>query len=397
MTGTNGQGLLARADAASSRLGSESRHELVLAAAARSRRSARSRLARLKGSAWQIAQAAAAAAVAWLIAGTLLGHEGPFFAPLAALIALSATRGQRVRQALELMLGVALGVGVGDVLIGAIGTGVAQLALVVSLAMCAATLLNASGILFTEAAVSAALVAGVEPSTSGFPPVRFIDALIGGTVALVLSQVLFPAHPLKVVEQAARSVLAGLAQTLGDIAEALDARDLDAAERALLQSREISDEWAGYERALDVGREAARYAPRRRRLRGRMAEYHDVGLPLDLLVRDVQVLARAAVRTLEIGDRFPDEVPATLGDLSDATLRIARSFDRPEDDQEARKLALRAAREATASVSDENLSQSMLVGHSQATAADLLRTLGLERDPAHRLVGEAAVRGQQRV
>ena len=40
---------------------------------------------------------------------------------------------------------------------------------------------------------------------------------------------------------------------------------------------------------------------------------------------------------------------------------------------------------------DENLSTSVLVGYTQATAADMLRVTGLERDEAHELVGSAAV------
>jgi uncharacterized membrane protein YgaE (UPF0421/DUF939 family) len=395
MRGRYAEGLLAGASMVAERLGAEERHELVATAAARSRRLARNRYGRLKQSAWQIVQAAMAAAAAWLVAKTVLGHTAPFFAPLAALIVLTATRGQRVRQAVELTLGVAIGVGVGDILIGAIGGGVVQLALVVSLAMCAATLLNASGILFTEAAISAALVATVEPSTHGFPPIRFLDAMIGGAVALLLSQVLFPVHPLRVVERAARSVLEGLAETLGDVADALERRDRDAAAQALLQAREISDDWAGYQRALDVGDEAARFAPRRRRLRGRLAQYQEVELPLDLLVRDVQVLARVAVRTLEIGDPLPRELVATLRDLALASRRVAADFQRSSAGAEAEELALWATRVATAAVPDENLSRNLLAGHTQATAADLLRTLGHERREAHARVGRAAQRARR--
>jgi len=61
-----------------------------------------------------------------------------------------------------------------------------------------------------------------------------------------------------------------------------------------------------------------------------------------------------------------------------------------------RELALRAARVATGVVgSSENLSASMLVGYTQATAADMLRVMGLERAPAHDLVGRAAVAAHQ--
>jgi uncharacterized membrane protein YgaE (UPF0421/DUF939 family) len=392
---SEGERLLQRMAVLSERLDTERRHELLEAAGARSRQAARGRLARLRASGWQIVQAASAAAVAWFIAATLLGHKSPFFAPLAALVALSATRGQRVRQALELMLGVAVGVGVGDVLIEAIGSGFVQLAIVVSLAMCVATLLKAGGILFTEAAVSAALVASVEPSTRGFPPVRFLDALIGGAVALVFSQLLFPAHPLRVVESAARSVLEGLAGILADVAAALEQRDLEGAEDALLRSRHVSGDWADFQRAIDVGQEAARYAPRRRRLRGRMSDYEDVGLPLDLLVRDVQVLARAAVRTLRIGDRFPSTLVASTRDLAGSAAEVAGQFDDSDGQREARELALDAVRGATASAREQNLSLGMLAGQTQATAADLLRTLGLDRDSAHDAVGQAALEIQE--
>src|SRR4051812_22674062 len=152
------------------------------------------------------------------------------------------------------MVGVALGVGCGDLLLGAIGAGVAQLALVITLAMAAAVLLNAGQILLTEAAVSATLVATVAPTTQGFPPTRLLDALAGGAIALIFSQLLFPVHPLRVVGQAAESVLQELAETLDDIAKALEQRDEDAAEDALLRSRRISDDWSRFEQALDVGR-----------------------------------------------------------------------------------------------------------------------------------------------
>jgi hypothetical protein len=36
----------------------------------------------------------------------------------------------------------------------------------------------------------------------------------------------------------------------------------------------------------------------------------------------------------------------------------------------------------------------VLIGYTQATAADLLRTLGMDRDPAHEKVGQAAVAAQ---
>ena len=40
-----------------------------------------------------------AAALAWLVANTVFGHATPVFAPIAAIVSLGATRGQRARRA----------------------------------------------------------------------------------------------------------------------------------------------------------------------------------------------------------------------------------------------------------------------------------------------------------
>jgi hypothetical protein len=287
---------------------------------------------------------------------------------------------------------VAIGIGVGDVLIRAIGTGALQIALIVGLALTAARVFGSGSALSTEAAVSAALVATVAPETQGFPPLRFLDALVGGATALVFSQLLFPVHPVRVVREAVRSILGDLAVTLDDMADALERRDLDAARRTLVRARTISAEWSDVERALDAGREAVRFAPPRRRLRSRFADHQDVGLPLDLTVRDARILARGTVRALTIDDPIPSGVPVAIRELALGARALQREFAEGGDHTEVRNAALQATWRATEALpSDENISASVLVGHVQATSADMLRSLGIERDEAHGLVGEAAV------
>ena len=103
---------------------------------------------------------------------------------MAAIITLGITVGQRGQRAAEVALGVALGIAVADLLVLQIGTGTAQLALVVLLATSAAIFLGSGQMLATQAAVSAALVATLQPPTDGFSFARFLDALVGGGVAL---------------------------------------------------------------------------------------------------------------------------------------------------------------------------------------------------------------------
>ena len=372
-------------------LSADRRRDLLEAAWSQSRRTAR-RFGQARSALWPVIQTACAAAIAWLIATRVFQHQQPFMAPVAAIMALSATRGQQGRRAVEMMFGVSLGVGLADLLVHGIGSGIWQLALVVGLAMLAATLVGVGQIFLTESAVSASLVVTLTPADQSYAPTRVIDVVLGATIALVFSQVLFPLKPLKVVREAAERVLCELGETLDDIAAALEARDRGAAEEALVRARRANDDWSQFEHALDVGRETARFAPRKRRLRPRIAAYGEVELPIDLIVTDVQVLARSTVRALQIGDEVPAELVQALRELGEACREMAGRVGEDQAVERTSELALRAAKIATGALEAESsLSESLLVGYTQATAADVLRTLGVDREPAHEMVGRVAV------
>jgi uncharacterized membrane protein YgaE (UPF0421/DUF939 family) len=72
-------------------------------------------------------------------------------------VCLSLSLGERLRRVIELIVGVAVGVGVGDLLISRIGTGPWQIALVVALAMSVAVLLDCGAVTTVQAAVSPSL------------------------------------------------------------------------------------------------------------------------------------------------------------------------------------------------------------------------------------------------
>lgn len=373
------------------RLSGERRRELIEAAAARGRTSSRGALGRLRENLLPVVQTAAAAALAWLLANTVLGHQNPVFAPIAAIVSLGATRGQRAQRAIELSLGVALGITAGDLLTSVIGVGVWQLAVIVGLAMAAAVSLGAGLLLLSEAGVSATLVATLQSGTHGFPPARLLDVLVGGAVALVFSQLLFPVHPVRLVRTAAEAMVRELADTLRTVAHVIHERDTDGAQAALDRARGISRSWARFEQALDSGGEAARFAPARRRHRGPLGVYRDIGHPLDLIVSDVGVLARGAVRALRFGDPIPPQVPAALGDLAQATDALADRIGTVEDDPEVSAPALQAVAAATElTPAGDDRSLSMLVAYTELIAADLLRALGLDRDPADDRVVQTA-------
>lgn len=363
---------------------------LLEEAAERSRTSMRTRFDRLVLAWRSLVQTAAAATGAYLIATEVVGHSRPFFAPVAAIITLGITVGQRGTRAVELALGVAVGIAIADGLVLLLGAGAAPLALVVLLAMGAAVFLGSGQIFATQAAISAVLVAVLQPPTDGLSGARFVDALIGGGIALLVNALLLPADPLKMVRRAAEPVLDELALTLERIARAVESRSQEDAEQALLAARELDELESSLLDAVAVSRETARYAPARRRSRGTVDFYAEAAAQIDLAIRNVRVLARGAVRAARLGENLPPDVATAIRDLAEAVAALREALDDPDRSDAVRAPALRAAARATRVLEETgNLSVTVVVGQVRSTAVDLLRGSGLTYEQAAGLVREA--------
>jgi uncharacterized membrane protein YgaE (UPF0421/DUF939 family) len=370
---------------------------LIEEAAERSRVSMHTRFERLRVAWRSVLQAGVAAGVAWVIATELFGHEQPFFAPVSAIVTLGLTISERGRRAVEIAIGVALGIAVGDLLVLAIGVGAAQLSLVVMLATALAIFLGSGQMLASQAAVSAALVATLQPPTDGVTFERFIDALAGGGVALVVNGLVLPADPVAMIRHPLRELADELAATLEDIAEAILRRDGDRAERALLRARGIDELSVRFIEAVEVSRETTRYAPPRRRLRGRVEAYTDVAAQMDLAVRNVRVLARAAIRAVRLDENVPPETADAVRDLAAAVRAAGDALADRSAIERVRRHALNAAATATLVLEGTgNLSVSVIVGQVRSTATDLVAATGMDTDEAvaavRRAVDEALER-----
>jgi uncharacterized membrane protein YgaE (UPF0421/DUF939 family) len=368
---------------------------LIEGATERSRESMRARWTRVR-LAWRtMVQSSIAAALAWLVATEVLGHRAPFFAPVAAIIAVGQSYHQRGRRAAELVIGVSLGVAVADVLLVELGTGVVQLAVVVFLGMAVGLFFGSSPLFVNQAAISAALVATILPPSSGVSFSRSVDALIGGAIALAVAALLLPADPLRLLRDASRPVLEELAAALRDVAAALRERDVAAADAALARARALDDLADQFAAAVREGRETARYAPARRGTRGTIEAHAEAAAQIDLAVRNVRVLARGAIRALSLGESVPPDVADAVEDLAQAVLALERALDDGEALEAGRAPARRAAATATLVLERTgNLSVSVIVGQIRSTAVDLLASAGMEPPAAVEAV-RAAVRAAQ--
>ena len=342
----------------------------------RGRSALRSALDRLRSRLWAIAQTAAAAVLAWYLATFLLGSERPVFASIAAVISIGATLGQRRNRALELIAGVVVGIAVADLLVQLIGTGPLQIGVMITLAMSTAVLLGGGPLVVTEAGVSALLLAALEPAGPALPPVRFLEALIGGGVALVVSAVLFPPDPILLVSRAARSLFDELARALGDVADALASGDAGQARQALEVARAADDQLDQLEDALGTARESARLAPSQRGTRAELESYGHTLSELGFAVRNTRVLARHSYRYIRSRGMPPAELPAAVRDLSEAAhlWALASAGDRPDHGDEIRSLARSAARRATeVSERHPDFAVAGVAAQVRSIAVDLIR------------------------
>jgi uncharacterized membrane protein YgaE (UPF0421/DUF939 family) len=335
------------------------------------------------GDASPVVQGTAASTAAWLIATRVVDHEEPFFAPIAAVIALGVSLGSRLRRAAELVVGVSLGVLVGDLLISQIGSGAWQIVLVVALAMATAVFVDGAALLVAQAGSSAVLVATLLPpgDVSGFD--RCVDALIGGSVGLLVAAVL-PSDPVGPVRREARALLDELAAVLTETAEALRKRDAEAASAALARARAsqpLIDELRG---ALRGGHEVTRVSPLLRRRRRVLAKFAELAERADYAMRNARVLVRRTYTAICDDEPAAPELADVLNELAAAVRTLTRQLGRDGDRRLAREPAVDVVRHARALAGTfaPGPSEIVIVAQARSIALDLLQATGMSRSEA---------------
>src|SRR5215207_4190059 len=319
-------------------------------------------LGRFGAGIWPVVQSAVAAGLAWYAAMLVLGHDRPFVAAVAGLVIL------------------------------AIGTGPVQTGVMVGLAMGVALLIRGGIMFWTEVGVSAILVSGLDPTTQGVSPDRFVEALVGCGVALAVSAA-FPSNPSLRVRKAARPILGDLATVYRDVAAAFIGGDLELSQRALAEARQIDARVSQLLEELDGGYQIVRYAPPRMRQLGPIEHYATTADHLDLAVRGTRVLARAAVTLVSEKRAAPGPLAEALLELALAVEALAGYLDKPDQLLDARVFALGAAKEATSALETSNdVETSALVGQIRATALDLLQATGMDPSEALEALRETSRR-----
>ena len=341
----------------------------------RSRLSVRGRIDRWRGKLWVVAQCSIAAGVAWFIASDLLGHHLPFFAPIAAVLCLGTSYGQRLRRVVEVTLGVAIGVFMADVLVAGIGSGAWQLALIVFLSMSMALLLDAGIMFVSQAAVQSIVVTVLLPGADG-AFLRWTDAVIGGGVALIAAMVV-PAAPLRRPREQAATVARKIAQLLRAASDVMVDGEVTPALELLADARATDRLIRELQAAAEEGMSVVNSSPFRVRHREPLRRMVELVDPLDRALRSTRVLVRQT--SITAYRRLP--VPASYAALA---ADLAAAADAVADELHANRLAV-AARDdllavgaATGQVERSGvLAVEAILSQLRAIVADLLMVTGM--------------------
>lgn len=283
---------------------------------------------RLRRGLWPVVQTAVAAGLSWYLARDVIGNPQPFFAPIAATVSLSASSILRGQRALQLIGGVALGIGIGTGFEHLAGTGSVALGAAVLVALAVALAAGGGffgqGLMFVnQTGASAVLVIALHSSSTGSE--RLADALVGGGVAVVVSVLLFPTAPMPLLDEAGRSVLGALRDALAGLEERLGpGYGPEDPGWPLAASQRIHQELAGLVQALSSARDIVRLAPRRWPMRPAVGRAGEWARRCDGLADSVLSLVRATdAAAREPGER-PERWRPAIHELAAAVALLAQ-------------------------------------------------------------------------
>ncbi len=347
------------------------------AVVARGQTSFSHRVDRLRSKSWQIGQCAVAAGLAWFVAKDLVGHQQPFFAPIVALVSLGTSYGQRWRRILEVSVGVAIGVFLGDMYTLFLGRGPWQITVMVGVAMVLALLLDASPLLVNQVAIQSLVVVTVLPPGGNAAFLRWTDALVGGGVALLAAAVV-PRAPLRRPRLRAAAVVDRIGRLLRAAATAIDDHDVEEALELLRSARATDSLMADLRGAAAEGLSVLASSPFHPRQRGPVRQMADLVEPLDFALRNTRVLVRRVAVAAYKGEAVPPDYAQLLRELADCTDVVAEEMRSGRLATAARPLLVAAGVRTVSVGRAPELSAEVVLAQMRSLIADLLSVTGLD-------------------
>ncbi|AKT52795.1 hypothetical protein ADJ73_11345 [Arsenicicoccus sp. oral taxon 190] len=330
---------------------------------------------RLRQRLFFIAQCSLAAMTAYTVAHYVFQVHVPLFAPVAAIVALGMTYGQRLRRAVEITVGVAVGAFIGESFVHLFGIGPWQILLIVSAGMTIATLLGAGTLMANQAGIQGMIVALLAAAPGGAFG-RWFEALLGAVIALVFASVVPSSSLIKPRSQASK-ILDALGDLLHETSAALRDDDLDGCEDALAAARATERDLTALRGYSADSLEVMRVTPFHRRHRPAVQEIAHLMEPMDRAIRNARVLIRRATVALQNGERVPDRYTTAIDQLAGAVDHIADALSAGQLSEDLEPELLGIGRLTRDPDPAATLSAEVIRAQLRSIVVDLLQVIGL--------------------
>ncbi|MGC3905170.1 FUSC family protein [Corynebacterium variabile] len=336
-------------------------------------------------------QAALTAGLAFWFATDVIGHEQAFFAPIAGVISIGINSGKHMRRGMEIVIGAAIGIAIGDLVITQIGGGPWQITIVVFVAIMLATFVDRGILVPSQAASSAVLVATLLPPGDQGAVDRVVDALVGGIIGLIILAVI-PRNPLRAVRREMAGLISKAALVLDDVAEGIEDRDATVIGEALETARGTQAAVNAMQAAMTSGDETIALSPIYWSAKRYSTSLNRALVPVDNVMRNTRVLARRA--EIMVDDHIvPDpEMAKTIREIADTLGHLGAVYEEggsKETRQEllkipelTRRFQIIAGRTDLSIADGSGLSGMMVLGQCRSIIVDALQICGMSRESA---------------
>ncbi len=358
-------------------------------------KSLKARVRRVRNRLVYIVQATLGAGLAFFVAHELFGHAQPFFAPMAVIIILGLSGGDRIKRAVDMALGGVLGVVVGTLLVDALGTGALHMTIIIGIALLIGSFVTRSQLVSNQLVIGAILIATIMPPAEMGALSRAIDAVIGAVIGIAMVA-LIPNSPLRQGRHEISKVLGISSSVLSDVADGLRDDDVDLIREARDAVRGTQNNINSMLEAAKGGQETATVSPFLWGSRHTVRSLEFVLTPVDNAIRGVRVLSRRALVLAEDGDTVSAEQIELLDELSEVAQDLSelyshtntkdRRYDEatviPELVHRLRVLAARAGVDVVDKTGTSVLSAYSVLAQTRSVIVDLLMVCGMSRESA---------------
>ncbi|MFT4186213.1 MAG: FUSC family protein [Micrococcaceae bacterium] len=226
----------------------------------------------------------------------VLGHKNPVYCVTVCVIALGFRKGTKLSVVIDIVVGSTVGITIAELLIMGFGSGFWQASLFLFLSLLLSRFMNDSVIFNNQVAIQGLFVI-LYPININGPFSRPIDALVGGTVAIILTMFL-STNPRKAAADKMASIIQEILISLMATQKSLRENNELLARKTLYRARETQGTTDAMFDSLTTSYETVKLSPHYRSYLPTLQRIEYIANVLDLAMRNCRILTRLSVRAI---------------------------------------------------------------------------------------------------